>query len=157
LLDALGARDVGQLGVRLAFDGRFRTCYPQSVIDAYFDFALGNFGPDVRYRDAGSGRYDDDKILSLCSAPHGPAELVLIAKWLPLARGVMRERGGEWVLLYQDDVSELWGRADRFDDPNRPEYIPPSARRLAGAAQAGTVTWPAKPDSAASGTLAAAR
>src|SRR5262249_45956382 len=27
---------------RVAFDGRLRTCYPQDIADAYFDFILGN-------------------------------------------------------------------------------------------------------------------
>ncbi len=145
LIAALGARDVGQRGIRLAFDGRFRTCYPQAVIDAYFDFALGNLGPEYRHRDPRTGRYDDDKIMSLSTPPHSAADLVLLSKWLPLAQQIMREKGEEWVLLYQDDVAELWGRSDLYDDPDRPEFIPHSQRELNGARQHGTVSWPALP------------
>ena len=48
---------------RIAFDGWFRTCYPQPIIDMYFDFILGDLPQHVRYREASSGPFDAKKAL----------------------------------------------------------------------------------------------
>ena len=42
VIGALGARNEGDPGVRVSFDGRFRTCYPQSIVDEHFNFVLGD-------------------------------------------------------------------------------------------------------------------
>src|SRR6266404_3697483 len=57
----------------VAFDGRFRTCYPQEVADLYFDFLLGN-RPAIRWRSPTSRRFDDTAILRL-----GDPDLVLLS------------------------------------------------------------------------------
>ena len=38
---AFNPRSHGDDGLLVAFDGRFRTCYPQEIVDMYFDFATG--------------------------------------------------------------------------------------------------------------------
>jgi hypothetical protein len=42
---AFGQRKEGEPGLRLQFDGRFRTCYPQEVLDMYWDFDMGPTAP----------------------------------------------------------------------------------------------------------------
>ena len=58
-----GARLPNEGGVQVAFDGRFRTCYPQEVIDMHFDFFRGDGGPDKRYRSPLSPPADPQRIL----------------------------------------------------------------------------------------------
>ncbi len=43
----------------------------------------------------------------------------------------------EWVLLYQDQIAQLWGRATRYDDPSSPNYLPPERRRITEEPQLG--------------------
>ena len=56
---------------RIAVDGRFRTCYPQSVIDMYFDFILGESPGSGRYREAASGPFDPERALEYRSGAAG--------------------------------------------------------------------------------------
>jgi hypothetical protein len=145
VLAALGARDADQPGVRVAVDGRFRTSYPQEVLDMNFDFALGNFGSMYRYRSTNSGRFDPVKLLSFGTAPYGPPHLVLNNTRQPQALQSMKQNRQNWVLLYRDDVAQLWGRAEVYDNPLRPEYLVPFERQLHVIRQTGSLTWPALP------------
>jgi hypothetical protein len=47
----------------VAFDGRFRTCYPQSIADMYFDFSIGDVA-GYRWRDPASPPIDEARALS---------------------------------------------------------------------------------------------
>jgi len=136
---ALATRESDHPATRVAFDGRFRTCYPQEVVDMHFDLILGYGGPGTRYRSAASGEIDGRRALEFA----GP-ELVLLDRHLP--RGVkILERQEDWVLLYQDSLAQLWGRRDVFNDPESPRFVPPEQRELDGARQTGSVNWPAIP------------
>src|SRR5690606_735629 len=57
---------------KVAFDGRFRTCYPQEIVDKSFDFLLGD-NNGGRYRRADAGPIDPTAILEL-----GQPDLVLV-------------------------------------------------------------------------------
>jgi hypothetical protein len=149
VIAAMGAREPGQRGTRVAFDGRFRTCYPQHVIDMHFDFYLGNLGPRFRHRSPESGQFDPTRVLDYAAPPYGPPDLVLIAKWQPHAVQIMQRQTANWILLYEDSISQLWGRASKYDDPRRPEFLPLEARALVATPQRGSVTWPALPDECA--------
>src|SRR6266566_5260886 len=107
----------------VAFDGRFRTCYPQAVADLYFDFLLGN-RPAIRWRSPTSPPLDDTAILRL-----GDPDLVLLSRRFKHSVKVMRRKSG-WVLLYQDRLAQLWGRPERYGDPAGPDYVPPAMRSL---------------------------
>ena len=48
----------------VAFDGRFRTCYPQEVIDIYFDFIFGESYDGPRNRSARSAAIDGSLALT---------------------------------------------------------------------------------------------
>jgi len=122
----------------VAFDGRFRTCYPQEVADLYFDFLLGN-RPAIRWRSPTSRRFDDTAILRL-----GDPDLVLLSRHFKHAVKVM-ERRSDWVLLYQDGIAQLWGRPERYADPASPDYLPPGARTIGNRKPRGYVRWPAFP------------
>jgi len=127
--------------MRLAFDGRFRTCYPQKVVDMYFDFAIGDDEPGMRYRDLGAPPVDPNRILV-----EGRPDLVLIDRSQTRPARVLRGNADDWVLLYADSIAELWGRRSIYDDPRSPHYMDPAARRVGDGLQVGTVPWPALPD-----------
>jgi hypothetical protein len=154
VLAALGARDGDERGIRVAVDGRYRTSYPQEVLDMHFDFALGNFGSMFRYRSEKSGRFDPARVLSFGPAPFGPPDLVLINTWQPHALQIMKQNQQNWILLYRDDVAQLWGRTDVYDNPLRGEYIGPFERQLDVVHQTGSVTWPALPKAKSSDSIA---
>jgi len=122
---------------RVAFDGRLRTCYPQSVADLYFDFLLGN-QTAIRWRRPTSPPLDDTAILRLREP-----DLSLASRHFKHGLKVMRRSG--WVLLYRDGLAELWGRPDRYGDPASPDYVPPAARTIRSALPRGYVRWPAFP------------
>jgi len=129
--------------VQVAFDGRFRTCYPQEVVDMHFDFLLGEFG-GRRSRSPASGKIDGTRVLK-----HGSPDLVLVDRRYEHPVQVMKQevtrKKSEWILLYCDRVAELWGHRDRYDDPTLAEYQPPSSRVLDASSRAGVVQWPALP------------
>ena len=122
----------------VAFDGRFRTCYPQEVADLYFDFLLGN-RPAIRWRSPTSRPFDDTAILRL-----GDPNLVLLSRHFKHAVKVMERRSG-WVLLYQDGIAQLWGRPELYNDPASPDYLPPPVRTIGSRKPRGYVRWPAFP------------
>ncbi|MCA9085852.1 MAG: hypothetical protein KDA81_17450 [Planctomycetaceae bacterium] len=125
---------------RIAFDGRFRTCYPQSIIDMYFDFTLGDLPKHIRYREDASGEFDPTQALS-----YGNPDLVLFERFRKNCTRVMEDANDEWCLLYQDSLAQLWGRRSQFDDPTSAEYLPPEHRHITDDLQEGAVAWPGFP------------
>ena len=125
----------------VAFDGRFRTCYPQDVADAHFDLILGD-RPGRRWRSPESSPFDPTRALEM-----GAPELVLLNRHVPYGPDVMRRAAG-WVLLYQDGLAELWGRRERYDDPRSPDYLPADRRAISDQPQKGFVLFPALPHGA---------
>jgi hypothetical protein len=125
------------------FDGRFDTCYPQSVIDMHFDWLLGDTGP--RERAAESGPMDGSKVLEA-----GKPDLVLLESKYPTTTAVMqaeaKRESPDWVLLYSDSVAELWGRRSRYDDPASEDYFPPALRQTGVRLLEARFQWPALPD-----------
>lgn len=129
----------------ISFDGRFRTCYPQEVVDMNFDFLLGEHN-GKRRRSPASGEIDGARVLR-----HGSPDLVLVDRGYDHAVGIMRDNsvaaGGQWSLLYQDGVAQLWGRASRYDNPLLTTYLPPEGRTIHDRRPTWSVQWPALPDS----------
>lgn len=127
----------------VSFDGRFRTCYPQEVVDMNFDFLLGEHG-GARHRSPNSGPIDGARVLS-----YGDPNLVLVDRTYPHAVEVMRQQsadqGGRWSLLYQDAISQLWGLANRYDQPTSPNYVAPDSRSIGDQESTRLVQWPAFP------------
>lgn len=126
---------------RIAFDGRFRTCYPQQVIDMYFDFILGDLPQSVRYREAASGPFDPTKALA-----YNDPDLVLFERKRKNCVATMEAESEDWCLLYQDELAQLWGRRSRFDNPALPDYVRPELRDISDRPQVDTVPWPAFPE-----------
>lgn len=128
--------------VRVAFDGRFRTCYPQSVIDRHFDFLVGDTWP--RSRAADSGEIAGDRTLEL-----DRPDYVLVDRKYQHATRVMEEaadeEGSEWLLVYQDAVARVYGRRDVVDDPSLATYVPTDRRFVSDHFSATAVAWPALP------------
>lgn len=128
---------------RVAFDGRFRTCYPQEVVDMHFDFLLGEYGGN-RSRSPSSGPIDGTRVLKYESP-----DLVLLDRLYETPVAIMKaesqQENPEWTLLYCDRTAELWGHRDRFDDPAHPDYLPLTARILDASPREGAVQWPALP------------
>jgi hypothetical protein len=123
---------------RVGFDGRFRTCYPQEVIDMHFDFLLGN-APGKRYRSARSGPVDSHRVLH-----HLSPDLVLVDRRFDHSVKTMQSQE-IFTLLYQDSLSQVWGRKTVFDNPKSHRYLAESRRSISDAPMTGSVTWPALP------------
>jgi hypothetical protein len=146
VLGCLGERNIdgrSQGGVQLAFDGRFRTCYPQEVVDMHFDFVLGDI-PHLRFRCAESPTSATGEVEGRRVLRHSAPDLALISRHQPHSELIM-VRQADWVLLYQDDLAQLWGLKSTFDDPAGPRYLPPSRRVIGNERQVGAVAWPARP------------
>jgi hypothetical protein len=122
----------------VAFDGRFRTCYPQQIADMHFDFLIGDL-PGYRWRDPSSPPVDDGRVLE-----YGDPDLVLIPRASSHAVRVVSTHP-EWVLLYQDGLAQVWGRRDRYDDTTSPAYVSPAVRHIDDRPQSGWVAWPGLP------------
>ena len=129
--------------VQVAFDGRFRTCYPQEVVDMHFDFLMGDV-PGKRHRSPQSGPVDGSRVLHF-----EDPDLVLMDRSYKQSVRVMRvalqSPDPKWTLLYQDGLAQLWGRRDRYDDPQSPHFIPESERFRSEEMPVGWVQWPAMP------------
>lgn len=125
---------------RIAFDGRFRTCYPQQVIDMYFDFILGDLPKNVRYREDASGAFNPATALEYKSP-----NLVLFERKRRNCVETMNDANSDWCLLYQDSLAQLWGRRTIYDDPSSADFLPLVERRISNAPQEDSVPWPAFP------------
>lgn len=130
----------GTRRMRVGFDGRFRTCYPQEVVDMHFDFVLGNGGPQARWRGPESPPFNPLRVLE-----HQQPHLVLFSRYQTHAVDVMQGVQDNWVLLYQDELAQLWGRAERYNNPADPHYLPDVQRQISDEPQNGSVPWPALP------------
>jgi hypothetical protein len=129
--------------VQLQFDGRYDTCYPPQAIDWHFDFLLGEH-EGQRFRFPESGPLDGTKVLT-----SGDPHLVLVDRTYPAATANMEQEIAaspqKWVLLYQDGIAQLYGRSDRYDDPQSPHFVPPPYRIVTDVTQDDSVPWPALP------------
>jgi len=125
---------------RIAFDGRFRTCYPQHIIDMYFDFTLGDLPQSVRYREDASGPFDPTAALKFRDP-----DLVLFERQRHNAIETMTAANDEWCLLYQDSLAQLWGRRSVYDHSSSPDYLPMSQRHISNDVQEGAAAWPGFP------------
>jgi hypothetical protein len=126
--------------LKVAFDGRFDTCYPQEVLDMYFDFEFGDRPLTMRRRSPHSPPVDGSRILE-----YKNPNLVLIDRRDPHPVRVMERHRDRWIVLYQDSVAQLWGRRDMYDDTEQLNYVPPEERVIGDARQTGAVPWPALP------------
>lgn len=140
VIAAFGAKSPGEDGTTVSFDGRFRTCYPQEIVDMHFDFVLGDLGPAIRRRSPNSPPPDGHRTLEF-----GQPDLVLISRLQTNAPYVMNQHRDQWVLLYQDGLAQVWGRAAKYADPQSPQYVPTQQRLITDEPQIGSVTWPALP------------
>jgi hypothetical protein len=129
--------------VTVGFDGRYDTCYPLEIVDMHFDFLLGEFGGN-RNRSASSGPIDATRVLE-----HENPDLVLIDRHYSNAVATMKAEATkpnpEWILLYCDRVAELWGRANRYDNQQSPDFIATRHRVLDASPRDGSIAWPALP------------
>lgn len=128
--------------VRVAFDGRFRTCYPQTVIDRHFDFLLAESQP--RWRDPESGPVDSER------AVRGDRpDYVLIdrryAEPVSVMERISAESGSDWTLIYQDAIAQVWGRRSIVDDTASARHVPEGRRFVSNHFSLTAVDWPATP------------
>ncbi|MEM9413358.1 MAG: hypothetical protein AAGA30_19775, partial [Planctomycetota bacterium] len=130
---------------QIAFDGRFRTCYPQEVIDMHFDFLYGVQDQIPRFRADESQEVDPDLVLEF-----GEPEIVVIRRMYEVTSSTMSKKTDRWCLLYRDGMAEVWGIRERFDNPESNDYISPSDRVLTDVIPSGIVNWPALPQSSES-------
>ncbi len=124
----------------VGFDGRYDTCYPQTVVDMNFDLL---FGSDLsrRHRGNDSGPRDSNRVLEF-----GSPDLVLLDRIADVP-GVEHLQGQQdWVTLYSDGRSVLWGRRSVFDDPASARFIRAERRQINDDLPQGTAQWPGFPD-----------
>lgn len=138
-LAALAPHEPGEKGLLVHVDGRCRTSYSQQMLDEHFDFVMGSVGPDMRYR--GPENKFDPKL----ALQRGNPDLALISRLQTPSVEVMKSEGSAWVLLYQDELAQVWGRAAKYGDPRSPHFIPTSRRQIGDSKQAGFAVWPAIP------------
>ncbi|TWT99842.1 hypothetical protein Pla108_07850 [Botrimarina colliarenosi] len=128
--------------VKVSFDGRFRTCYPQQVIDRHFDFLVG--GRIARHRSGDSGPIDGLRTLEV-----DRPDWVLVDRKYANAVEVMadagRANGGAWTLVYQDAVAQLWGPTAVVDDVSSPNFVPAERRFVSDHFSLTAFEWPALP------------
>jgi hypothetical protein len=124
----------------VAFDGRFRTCYPQQILDMHFDFLYGDRPGVKRYRHPESPPIDPGRVLR-----YGSPEIVVNRRRDENSELHMKQFVHEWVLLYQDGLAQVWGSRQRFGNPSSPSFLPPEKRRISHLQPMGSVTWPALP------------
>ncbi len=137
---AFGSNAHNDKETQVGFDGRFRTCYPQTVVDMHFDFVIGDLGPDKRFRSPDSPSFDSSAVLEFRQP-----DLVLISRKQRNSVYVMEQNADTWTLLYQDDLAQVWGRSSRFGDEFSRHFIPNADRKITEEPQTGTTTWPAFP------------
>ena len=63
----------------------------------------------------------------------------------PHSANVMFRNHDRWTLLYQDRIAQLWGRAEKYDDPRSASFVALDRRQITDDEQQGSVTWPAFP------------
>ncbi|TWT88496.1 hypothetical protein Mal64_19790 [Pseudobythopirellula maris] len=129
--------------VTVSFDGRFRTCYPQEVVDMNMDFLLGDeTGP--RWRSPDSGPIDPSRVLE-----YGEPDYVLVDRHYKTPSRLMAEESekpdGQWSLVYQDGVAQLWGRKSVVDAPESTQFVPADRRIVHNEVSPLGATWPALP------------
>ncbi|MFO0911520.1 MAG: hypothetical protein U0795_01070 [Pirellulales bacterium] len=143
VLATLGGRFPGDGGIRVAFDGRYDTCYPQPVIDMYFDFDRGPGGPDRRWRGPDSPPCDPQRALDYLQP-----DFVLLARKNEFARQQLARQADRWELVYADSTAELWQRRAQVTSelPTRFVATPAAEQpRVSGGVERGWVAWPAAP------------
>ena len=144
VIGAFCVREPDQGGAQesqVAFDGRFRTCYPQRLVDLHFDWLFGD-GPNVtRSRATDSPACDPLAILEL-NQPN-----IVINRRSGEKTRIHMEQAADWVLLYQDQIAQVWGRRSHYDDPNLPTFISEDQRSISDKEVSGYVSWPAFPNS----------
>ena len=111
---------------------------PQEIVDMHFDLLFGQHAP--RHRSPNSPPIDPTRVLRF-----GHPDLVLIRRRGERSERVMHEQTEEWSLLYQDGLSQIWGRREKYDNPDRPEYLTPDQRIISSTMPRGYVNWPALP------------
>jgi len=137
---ALGpATPEGEEGVKVSFDGRFRTSYPAEVVDMHFDFLLGDGDSRVRHRDS-TAPFDPVRVLE-----YRRPELLLLSRYQKHSTQTIEQHRDQWVLLYQDELAQVWGLRWKFGSPKSPDFVPPANRRISDQPQTGVVAWPAIP------------
>ena len=124
----------------VGFDGRYDTCYPQTVVDMNFDLL---FGADMsrRYRSAESGPVDSNRVLEF-----GNPNLVLMDRIADVSAVQHLDSHPDWIPLYRDGRAALWGRRSIFDDPGLDTYVAPERRWISSAMPKGIAAWPGFPD-----------
>ncbi len=140
VIAAFGAESADDHGIQVAFDGRFRTCYPQEIVDMHFDLLQGDGSPTQRWRSPNSPPVDGGRVLKFKEP-----DLVLLNRFQPHSTKVMQEHRDQWTLLYQDGLAQLWGKRSKYDEPHSAGFIQPSDRIINNDEQTGYASWPAMP------------
>jgi hypothetical protein len=124
--------------ILVSFDGRYGTVYPAAILDMNFDLWFPP-DPELRSRPSRQIAYDPARILEV-----GRPDLVLVDRRNKQGEAVLASRG-DWTLLYQDLLSQIYGRTATYDVPGAPRYLPPEARVRLETPLEGWAWWPGVP------------
>ena len=125
-------------------------CYPRAIADMNWTFFLGAAREDEAAGRQAPSDGNGEEVLRL-----GEPNLVLLNRRFPhpvdvlqieRVRALVDGAQPDWVLLYQDELTQLWGRRNLYDQPASRGYLPPSERRITDDRQAGFLRWPALPE-----------
>ena len=141
-IGALCSQD-DNLRSRVAFDGRFRTCYPQEIVDMHFDFLYGQQDEIPRYRSPNSPPINPTRVLEF-----GEPDLALVKRFDEATSKHLEYKSGQWCLLYQDGLAQVWGLKSKYDNLESVDYIPKKLRIRSDSMPQGIVSWPALPNPA---------
>lgn len=135
---AIGVFANEKLDSTVAFDGRFRTCYPQEVIDIYFDFMFGEDYTGPRHRSPKSGAVDGSRALS-----YKDPELFLINTKEKSSVKTMQDHQEEWALLYEDEFAQVWGKRNKYNSFKHVVSRPYGEKAFISERPKSPAAWPA--------------
>jgi hypothetical protein len=75
----------------------------------------------------------------------GQPELVLVSRRYLHPVNTMMRRQADWVLLYQDELAQLWGLRRKYDEPTSVDFLPSVQRSISEHPENGRLAWPALP------------
>ena len=102
-----------------------------------FDLTIGDYA-GMRHRSEKSGPVDPTRVLEF-----GEPDFVLIDRQKDQPAVSVMEAQSAWVLLYQDGMTQLWGRASKYDDLASPDHL--ATRSIGEDAPYGIAHWPGFP------------
>ena len=109
----------------------------------HFDFLYGQQDEIPRYRSPNSPPINPTRVLEF-----GEPDLALVKRFDEATSKHLEYKSGQWCLLYQDGLAQVWGLKSKYDNLESVDYIPKKLRIRSDSMPQGIVSWPALPNPA---------